>query len=121
MNRPIVVADLYQLQRVAGKFTKEHKSLYHAKAKVSESFVEKFNAEWQDSGKLYIIDEEATTQNIESREAQIQSRKKAEELRTAAGDALAGVFKSVNENFTKSDESVKVKGKKKDSEDATTN
>lgn len=55
-----VVAVLYKLGRSDDKFDKELKKVFHPKAVVSRGFVENFNKDWEDSGKHYEIDEEAT-------------------------------------------------------------
>ena len=62
MENTTVVADLFQLGKVDGKFDKELRKLYHSKQKVSRHYVEDYNVNAETSGKMYIIDKEATKQ-----------------------------------------------------------
>ncbi|MGR3221305.1 MAG: hypothetical protein ACUZ8H_16030 [Candidatus Anammoxibacter sp.] len=55
-----VVAVLFKLGRDNDKYNKEMKKIYHPKAVVSKGYVENFNKDWQESGKYYEIDKEAT-------------------------------------------------------------
>jgi hypothetical protein len=76
----IVVADYYQLTRLADGFTQESKILIRKGVKVAESYVEVSNSNWKDNGKLYVIDEEATKENSAQREFEKANRDKAAEV-----------------------------------------
>ena len=56
----MVVAALYKLARIDGKFTKEHKTLERSRCVVSEDYVNTINDNFLSTGKLYIVDEKAT-------------------------------------------------------------
>jgi hypothetical protein len=103
MNQ-IVVADLYQMQRVNGKFSHEHKILAHPNQKVLLSYVEEVNANSVDSGKCYIINKEATKANeIERQEKLAALELENEASKISAKDLLGAISKSV-----KAEKSVKV-------------
>ena len=103
MNQ-IVVADLYQMQRVNGKFSHEHKILAHPNQKVLLSYVEEVNANSVDSGKCYIINKEATKANEIEREEKLAALELENEAsKISAKDLLGAISKSV-----KAEKSVKV-------------
>jgi hypothetical protein len=103
MNQ-IVVADLYQMQRVNGKFSHEHKTLSHPNQKVLLSYVEEVNANSVDSGKCYIINKEATKANEIEREEKLAALELENEAsKISAKDLLGAISKSV-----KAEKSVKV-------------
>jgi hypothetical protein len=103
MNQ-IVVADLYQMQRVNGKFSHEHKILAHPNQKVMLSYVEEVNANSVDSGKCYIINKEATKANEIEREEKLAALELENEAsKISAKDLLGAISKSV-----KAEKSVKV-------------
>ena len=57
----IQVYDYYQLMTdEKGKFTKEQKKILRKGAKVPDDYVEEINANSLQSGKMYILDKEAT-------------------------------------------------------------
>jgi hypothetical protein len=80
----IVVADLFQLGRDGGSFNSEIKNkVLHAKAKVQESYVEEINAGSADSGRFYVVDEEATKEFYETKARKkelIEAKNEAEKL-----------------------------------------
>jgi hypothetical protein len=103
MNQ-IVVADLYQMQRVNGKFSHEHKILAHPNQKVLLSYIEEVNANSVDSGKCYIINKEATKANEIEREEKLAALELENEAsKISAKDLLGAISKSV-----KAEKSVKV-------------
>jgi hypothetical protein len=103
MNQ-IVVADLYQMQRVNGKFSHEHKTLSHPNQKVLLSYVEEVNANSVDSGKCYIINKEATKANEIEREEKLAALELENEAsKISAKDLLGAISKGV-----KAEKSVKV-------------
>jgi hypothetical protein len=108
MNQ-IVVADLYQMQRVNGKFSHEHKTLSHPNQKVMLSYVEEVNANSVDSGKCYVINHEATKANeIERQEKLAALEIENEASKISAKDLLGAISKGVKaEKLEKSEKSVK--------------
>jgi|WetSurMetagenome_2_1015567.scaffolds.fasta_scaffold65635_2 hypothetical protein len=76
----IIVADLYQLAILDGKFSKEHTKLLRKGAKVEESYFKQVNSNSEDSGKLYILDKEATKEYNEK----IVNKNKTKEPETKA-------------------------------------
>jgi hypothetical protein len=103
----IVVADLYQMQRVNGKFSHEHKILAHPNQKVMLSYVEEVNANSVDSGKCYVINHEATKANeIERQEKLAALELENEASKISAKDLLGAISKSVKAE--KPEKSVKV-------------
>lgn len=100
----IVVVDLYQMQRVNGKFSHEHKILSHPNQKVLLSYVEEVNANSVDSGKCYIINKEATKANEIEREEKLAALELENEAsKISAKDILGAISKGV-----KAEKSVKV-------------
>jgi hypothetical protein len=103
----IVVADLYQMQRVNGKFSHEHKILAHPNQKVMLSYVEEVNANSIDSGKCYVINHEATKANeIERQEKLAALELENEASKISAKDLLGAISKGVKAE--KPEKSVKV-------------
>lgn len=88
----IVVADLYQLQRMNGKFTTDHKTLVHPKQKVAESYIDEINANSQENGRLYIIDEKATKENHEARENHLKALEMREQAAKITPEAILGAI-----------------------------
>lgn len=88
----IVVADLYQLQRMNGKFTVQHKTLVHPKQKVAESYVEEINANSEENGRLYIIDEQATKENQAARESHLKALEMREQAAKITPEAILGAL-----------------------------
>jgi hypothetical protein len=88
----IVVADLYQLQRMNGKFTTEHKTLMHPKQKVAESYVKEINENSAENGRLYIIDKVATKENREAREQHMKALEMREQAAKITPEAILGAL-----------------------------
>lgn len=57
------VADYHQLQRVDGKYVKEGSKVIRKGVKVDIYHIEEFNADFEQTGKMYIVDEKATEEN----------------------------------------------------------
>lgn len=103
----IVVADLYQLARIDNAFSKEMKKLIRPKAKVQESYVDAINQNWQDTGKIYIVDNKATEEYYIESEI---TNEKRDALKTAKDAANIDVLKTV---VSAAFENKEVSGKKK--------
>lgn len=88
----IVVADLYQLQRMNGKFTVQHKTLVHPRQKVAESYVNEINENSEENGRLYIIDEQATKENHEAREKHLKGLEMREQAAKITPEAILGAL-----------------------------
>jgi seryl-tRNA synthetase len=88
----IVVADLYQLQRMNGKFTVQHKTLAHPRQKVAESYVNEINENSEENGRLYIIDEKATKENHEARENHLKALEMREQAAKITPEAILGAL-----------------------------
>ena len=56
----MVVAKMYQLARLNGKYSKEHKELRRSRVVITRDYAEGINNDYKNNGKLYEIDEEAT-------------------------------------------------------------
>ena len=95
----IVVANLYKLFHRDGVFHKDQKDLVRKGAKVTREYVESNNANWEDNGKWYEIDEEATAENQLQREMELEERNNRIELKRASdanllGNAMSNVLES---------------------------
>lgn len=106
----IVVADLYQLTMLDGKPSKEHKVLIRPKVKVQESWVKATNDNWQDTSKLYVVDEDATIEyEIKSQETN-QLRATHSDLQKAASvQVLADAVNTAIEIKTKKSKKTETK------------
>jgi hypothetical protein len=92
----IVVADLFQLQRVNGKFSKEHKILSHPSQKVTKNYVDEINENSHESGKFYVINVEATKKNKADREEHLKALELEDEAsKISAKDLLGAISKGV--------------------------
>lgn len=92
----IVVADLFQLQRVNGKFSTEHKILSHPSQKVTKNYVDEINENSHESGKFYIINVEATKKNKADREDHLKALELEDEAsKISAKDLLGAISKGV--------------------------
>lgn len=102
----IVVADLYQLSRVNGEYSKESKRLLRKGAKIEDDFVEEMNRteerkidgktkEVLVTGKYYEIDKAATEKFYEDQEKNQEKKERDASLRKAtSGEALQGLLAS---------------------------
>jgi hypothetical protein len=59
-ERSMVVASLYQLAKMNGKFVKENKQVLREKVVLAKEYVDRINATSDESGKLYVVDAKAT-------------------------------------------------------------
>lgn len=92
----IVVADLFQLQRVNGKFSTEHKILSHPSQKVTNNYVDEINDNSHESGKFYVINVEATKKNKADREEHLKALELEDEAsKISAKDLLGAISKGV--------------------------
>lgn len=104
----IVVADLYQLQRMNGKFTVQHKTLVHPKQKVTESYVNEINENSEENGRFYIIDEEATKKNHEAREQHMKALEMREQAAKITPEAILGALSNSAKKEVKEPKTEKV-------------
>ena len=104
----IVVADLYQLQRMNGKFTVQHKTLVHPKQKVAESYVNEINENSEENGRLYIIDEKATNENHEARENHLKALEMREQAAKITPEAILGALSNSVKKAAKDPKAEKV-------------
>lgn len=104
----IVVADLYQLQRMNGKFTVQHKTLVHPRQKVAESYVNEINENSEENGRLYIIDEQATKENHEARENHLKALEMREQAAKITPEAILGALSNSVKKEVKEPETEKV-------------
>lgn len=92
----IVVADLFQLQRVNGKFSTEHKILSHPSQKITKNYVDEINENSHESGKFYVINVEATKKNKADREEHLKALELEDEAsKISAKDLLGAISKGV--------------------------
>lgn len=106
----IVVADLFQLQRVNGKFSKEHKILSHPSQKVTKNYVDEINENSHESGKFYVIDKEATKKNKSEREEHLKALElEVEASKISAKDLLGAISKGVKAENTEEPKKAKQK------------
>ena len=86
----IVVADLYQLGRFNGNsFDKnDGKKLIRKGAKITEEYFEMVNANWEDRGKLYIKDEEATKKYFEDSAKAVQEKNDKKAKKDAISNSI---------------------------------
>lgn len=91
-----VIANQYQLMKDDKIFSPDHKKLQQEKQPVEVSHLVHVNSNWQQMGKLYIIDEDATEEWFENLEAHKENLKEKDMLEKAAGEALKGALKGVN-------------------------
>lgn len=61
----IVVANLYRLGKDGDSFSKKFKTEVRSRAKVTEDYVKRVNANWATGGMIYKIDEKATKERDE--------------------------------------------------------
>lgn len=116
----IVVADLYQLQRMNGKFTTEHKTLMHPKQVLLESYVNEINSNSQENGRLYIIDEEATKKNHAERENLIKENEMREQASKITPEAILGAISNGASKAVKEPKAEKVVNEVEETEIETT-
>lgn len=116
----IVVADLYQLQRMNGKFTTEHKTLVHPKQKVAESYVDEINANSQENGRLYIIDKVGTKENHEAREQHMKALEMREQAAKITPEAILGAISNGASKAVKEPKAEKVVKEVEETEIETT-
>jgi len=93
MKNQTVVADLYKLGMSDGKFDKSLKKMYHPRAKVSKQFVNDYNKDWESSGKVYIIDDEATKKYQADAKVLLDARIEKDEALADARDIVVGLVK----------------------------
>ena len=89
METEMVVCNIYKLFRNGKSFTKEGKKLERSEIAIPRQYVEDQNADWQNLGLDYVIDEEATALFYEKREE--------ERLRKIKNNKIS---KKVAENLT---------------------
>ena len=99
MDSKMVVAKQYQLASMNGAFNAEHKTVVRERTVVERKFVEKFNLTSNQSGKMYIIDEEATKEFYGEFESKKSALKESAEIEKGATDFIKEVIKErVNKN-----------------------
>ena len=93
----IVVADYYQLGKFDGNnFDQDQKRLIRKGMKITEEYFELVNTNWQDQGKFFVKDEEATIKYYEESKKQMEERETRKLKREAlANSALAEVLEDV--------------------------
>jgi hypothetical protein len=116
----IVVADLYQLQRMNGKFTTEHKTLMHPKQKVAESYVKEINENSAENGRLYIIDKVATKENREAREQHMKALEMREQAAKITPEAILGALSNSASKVVKEPKAEKVENEVEQTKTKTT-
>ena len=102
----LVVATLYQLARISGKYDKQHKTKVRTSI-VTRQETEVMTENYLTTGKIYIVDEDATIENNLKREEIIQTRI---EQKNASKIANVGVIADAL-NFAV-EETVKQRGRK---------
>ena len=121
--RNFVVADLYQLGRMDGKFDKNMKKLKREDVLISADRLEEVNNNTSDNGKLYVVDQKATDAyyaRCEEKKNIISARKELQ--KSKAGEILSNAVKTLV-GSDKPEKEIKIgKGKKKkeDEEDPET-
>ena len=103
----IVVASLYRLLMLDGKYSPEHMKLKRTNCKVTKDYVDFINSTSMDNGKVYVIDEKATEENNRQRIEKSETRIEAEKIAKDAG--LETLSKVINEVVEKN---VKTRGRK---------
>ena len=90
----LVVADLYQLRRDNGKFTKDGKTILRKDVKIDVQMMERYNEDSEESGKLYVVDQKATDENHEQRLINQERKAENERLRGINGLQIVEAAKS---------------------------
>lgn len=95
----LVVADVYKLNMQAGKFVKStnEDNLFRKAHVVDRHYAEEMTDNWTSTGRIYLIDEEATKKLHEHNENNLIERNKADEARRTAGKALANMAAGIND------------------------
>ena len=87
-----VIADLYKIPRLNGRYDLENKKLHRRGALVKLSTVEDVNLTSGQSGLHYIIDKEATEKWQKEHKAQVQERQKLQEAQRKASKAVVDLI-----------------------------
>lgn len=88
----LAVADLFQLAKMNGKFSQEHKTIVQEKISINRSYMEEINESWEQCGKFYVEDEKASLALVEAIKAGAAERAKADEAGAKASKALIDVI-----------------------------
>lgn len=98
--KPIVV-NQFQLARLNGKFIKETDKGEQMRKNIvlDENYVKEYNENWENSGKIYVEDKEATKKYEQYQQEVIEERKKQEQLRNAGAEAIASVIMKHNDKI----------------------
>lgn len=94
----LVIADVYSLSRIGKKFTDkiEQAQIKHKGHLVDRSYADEMNNNWQITGKKFVIDEEASIEAQEVREAKAVTRKKIDDARELAARAVTSMALGIN-------------------------
>lgn len=88
----IVVADMYQLAKFDGAFDKKNKKLKRSNAKITEDYFEITNSQTEQSGILYVKNDEATKAYYEASQDALEKREAiAAKKRALANSAIAEI------------------------------
>ena len=114
----MVVVDVYQLGMFSGSYSKDHKKQTKNKAVMTRSYVEdmmtpipytdtngdrKTNPAWTKTGKLFVIDEEATQEWQERFAAKQEKMKMADEIEAVKTSKILGKVIASSINNSKGD------------------
>jgi hypothetical protein len=93
MDSKMVVAKKYQLLSINGEFSAEHKTVVRERAIVERKFANSFNETSNQSGKMYVIDEDATKEWVKEFESNKAASKESAEIEKGANDFIKEVIK----------------------------
>lgn len=94
----MAVASYYKLMKNGKSFTLDHKEQLEARVLVPRKHIEKINANYQDTGKYYIIDEEATDETYAEGEAKVKKVKEAKAKKARMVDAMTDLVDEANKS-----------------------
>lgn len=97
----IVIANYYQLGMEAKQFKTDMRKTLRTGMPVEFSHLATMNSQWQNCGKLYVIDEAATAKFQEDLAAHKENLAKAEEVRAAGAEQLADAITNISKGAAK--------------------
>ncbi len=100
-----VIADYYQLARFDGKKFTEYKNgnakLIRKNVLVEKAYVDKMNANWQDNGKWYEVNEHKSKQHADNLEKHKTNVANAERIKSAGAEQLANAILNIGSGAAK--------------------
>jgi len=91
----MVVCKKYKLAKFGKAYTKDHRDLVRSRMVVTRSYFEQYEPEWESSGILYVLDEEATKKYYSDCKKINKARKEAALIENAVSKSLVNALKGV--------------------------